>query len=513
MGVFSPDSLPSEILHDILKHLSKRDLCSLRLVSRTYAAFGLPHILKLIASELQESPKKPFEPPSYIHRLTKSCLHDMLESVVKLGVPTDEFNAQGEAALHVAARHGCGSDCIRILLAESANPDVESRLGWTPLMIATRYGHVEAIAELIRGGARLDRRGFHGWTALHVAGQNGWEDIFELLVRAGASLRIADNDGLKATDTPVGRYPPDIENHMNATLTQSDNQHLNSASPAMDASNKPTITFYDIILDPKAYPMAPNPWKTRFALNFAQVPYRTTWVPLNAVAETRNSLQLPANRRHDDGTDFPTLPIIRDPLASSSSSGEKKEILVGDSFDIALHLQRTYLTDKKHQLFQDGENGSSTVSLHRIFNAFVDQVFSQYGAPLGGFYMPLDPRTAEADRQSFLDRFPGKKWEDLEIPPGSEVRKKMLADFETNLEAKLGPCFPVGGAGPFMDGRESPVYADFIVGGWLQFMRGCLPEWEPLRNEWSGGKWGRLFDALQEWTGVDGREGVVPARP
>ncbi|KAK1497648.1 hypothetical protein CCUS01_13041 [Colletotrichum cuscutae] len=205
MGVFSPDSLPSEILHDILKHLSKHDLRSLRLVSRTYAAFGLPHILKLIASELQESPKKPFESPSYIHRLTKSCLHDMLESVVKLGVPTDEFNAQGEAALHVAARHGCGSDCIRILLAESANPDVESRLGWTPLMIATRYGHVEAIAELIRGGARLDRRGFHGWTALHVAGQNGREDIFELLVTAGASLRIADNDGLEATDTPVGR--------------------------------------------------------------------------------------------------------------------------------------------------------------------------------------------------------------------------------------------------------------------------------------------------------------------
>lgn len=32
----------------------------------------------------------------------------------------------------------------------------------------------------------------------------------------------------------------------------------------MDASNKPTITFYDIILDPKAYPMAPNPWKTRY---------------------------------------------------------------------------------------------------------------------------------------------------------------------------------------------------------------------------------------------------------
>ncbi|OHF02679.1 hypothetical protein CORC01_02075 [Colletotrichum orchidophilum] len=273
----------------------------------------------------------------------------------------------------------------------------------------------------------------------------------------------------------------------------------------MDASTKPTITFYDIILDPAAYPMSPNPWKTRYALNFAKVPYRTTWVPLNAVAETRNSLGLPANRKHGDGSDFPTLPIIRDPLASS----EDKGVLVGDSFDIALHLQTTYLSGKKHQLFPAGGNG--TVALHRVFNAFVDQVFGQYGAPLGGFYMPLDPRTAEADRKAFLDRFPGKTWADLEVRPGSEMRKTMLEDFETNLDAKLGPCFPAGG-GPFLDGRESPVYADFVVGGWLQFMRGCLPEWKALRDDWSGGKWGRLLDALQEWTDVDGREGVVPAR-
>jgi hypothetical protein len=32
----------------------------------------------------------------------------------------------------------------------------------------------------------------------------------------------------------------------------------------MDAS-KPTIIFYDIILDPAAYPSSPNPWKTRYA--------------------------------------------------------------------------------------------------------------------------------------------------------------------------------------------------------------------------------------------------------
>ena len=252
-------------------------------------------------------------------------------------------------------------------------------------------------------------------------------------------------------------------------------------------------------------------------------------MPLSAVAETRNSLQLPANRKHLDGSDFPTLPIIRDPLAAMTS---ENEVIVGDSFDIALHLQKTYLfpsspsklspdAGKQRQLFPAEGNG--TVALHRAFNAFVDQLFSQHGAPLAGFYMPLDPRTADSDKASFVRRIPGvTKWEDLEIPKGSEVRKKMLAEFESALDTKLGPCFPSSatgdeskgtqGSGPFMDGRQEPMYADFIVGGWLQFMRGCLPEWEEMRNNWSNGKWGRLLDALEPWTNVDGRDGVVPAR-
>lgn len=251
------------------------------------------------------------------------------------------------------------------------------------------------------------------------------------------------------------------------------------------------------------------------------------------MGKTRSSLNLPANRKHYDGSDFPTLPIIRDPTASGS------EVVVGDSFDIALHLQNTYLSNTSSSTFNDPSSGvaegqqqgqlfpgggSGTVALHRAFNTFVDQIFSQYGAPLAGFYMPFDPQTAESDKAAFVQRIPGvTKWEDLEIPKGSEARSKMLAEFEAALDTKLGPCFPSPetadeaqgggqGIGPFIDGRHVPIYADFIVGGWLQLMRGCLPEWEDLRNKWSGGKWGRLLDALEPWTNIDGREGVVPAR-
>ncbi len=45
------------------------------------------------------------------------------------------------------------------------------------------------------------------------------------------------------------------------------------------------------------------------------------------------------------------------------------------------------------------------------------------------------------------------------------------------------------------------MYADLIIGGWLQMMKNCLPEWEELKR-WHEGVWGRLHDALEEWAQV-----------
>jgi hypothetical protein len=213
-----------------------------------------------------------------------------------------------------------------------------------------------------------------------------------------------------------------------------------------------------------------------------------------------------------DGSDFPTLPVICDPLAAGEG---QEEVRVGDSFDIAVHLQETYLSKNPDgpQLFPAAAAGDAgSIALTRAWNLFVDEVF-QTGAILAGFYMPFDPKTAEADKASFVARFPGlkKTWEEFEIPAGSDMRNQLLKKFEADLNDKLARCFE-GGDGPFVGGRDKPMYADFVVGGWLQFMRGCLPEWEDMRNKWTGGRWGRLLDALEPWTQVDGREGVVPKR-
>lgn len=231
-----------------------------------------------------------------------------------------------------------------------------------------------------------------------------------------------------------------------------------------------------------------------YALNFTNTPYSTIWVPLPEVAATRKKLGVPACRKHTDGTDFLTLPILYEPTTTSST--QQDGTFVGDSFDIAIHLHKKHssLDGKRPPLFPP-----NSIALHRAFNAHVDAIFSLHSL-LAGYYMPFDPATAEISRADFARRVGVSRWEDLEIPQGSEVRKEKLAAFEAALGSALAVWFVRRDEGPFLEGR-TPMYADLIVGGWLQMMRNCLPEWKELRG-WHKGLWGRLHDALEEWAEV-----------
>lgn len=329
-------------------------------------------------------------------------------------------------------------------------------------------------------------------------------------------------------------------------------------------SHSPSITFYDIASGPPVRCFAPNPWKTRYdaitylgptpiscpccpttvpilrlssreihrdphsnhvcryALNFKRVhgsglQYTTTWVPLPEVGSVRASLGAAPVRKHAvDGGDFPTLPVIVDrttaaaaAAAASSSSSDGKEaaaggVVVGDSFDIALHLDRAHPTDPP--LLPAG-----TVGLHRAFNAHADRVFTAHVA-LAAHGMPLDPATAKVTQDEFCRRAgrPPGCWEEL-VPHGA-ARAEMLASFEGAL-GELAALWTARGGGeqgkgasssssPFLEGGKVPMYADLIVGAWLQMMRVCLPEWETLRG-WNGGLWGRLNDALERYAQAD----------
>ncbi|GCB18157.1 hypothetical protein AAWM_01042 [Aspergillus awamori] len=280
------------------------------------------------------------------------------------------------------------------------------------------------------------------------------------------------------------------------------------ATTTTTSNPTPTMTYYDIAMRPPVTrnAAAVNPWKARLALNFKNAPYSTTWVKLPEVSKVRRSLNLPACRKFADGSDFYTLPILSDATTNS---------VIGDSFDIAVYLQKTYPASGGGDLFPPqnldyelkeelkvlvplSERNDIEYADYAKFNNNVDAAFSVH-TMLMVQKMPFDPETAEESKAEFVRRAGLKSWDDFTLE--GEKREQVLASFREMLK-DLARMFERDPSGPFLLG-ERPSHADFIVGGWLRMSRVTLPstEWEQLR-EWHGGVFGRLHDALDVYAEV-----------
>ncbi|KAG0045367.1 hypothetical protein BGZ83_009417 [Gryganskiella cystojenkinii] len=278
-----------------------------------------------------------------------------------------------------------------------------------------------------------------------------------------------------------------------------------SSSSAMATSSKPSeaMIFYDIAMRP---PCATNPWKSRLALNFKNIAYSTTWVPLPDIAKVRCALGVDACRKFGDGTDYYTLPILIDPNTNSK---------IGDSFDIAVYLQNKYPNSGSGNLFPRqeldfvfnldhallvplSERKESEHDDYSRFNTNVDAAFSAH-VGLMAYNLPFDPATAEASKAQFIQRAGVKSWDDFEVK--GEKREKLIESFHLML-GDLGKLFLRDTSGPFLLGEQAS-YADLIVGGWLRMASDTLPknEWEAVRG-WHGGIFGRLHDGLEKYAEV-----------
>ncbi|KAI0112526.1 hypothetical protein GGR51DRAFT_507382 [Nemania sp. FL0031] len=247
---------------------------------------------------------------------------------------------------------------------------------------------------------------------------------------------------------------------------------------ASASSSSDPILFYDISLCPPSRPHAPNPWKTRYALNFKRANFVTKWVDLSEVTSTRKSLGADPVRFFADGEPFYTLPVIKDPSDNK---------VVGDSFDIAVYLDKKY--PDAPRLFRH------SIGLYAAFNAHIDSIF-----PTGGLLfskgMRFNPETEEQVKAEFCRRAGVKSWDELTI--SEEERRKVLSSYRVAL-GEAAKYFRFSD-GPFIGGKE-PDYADIIIGGWLMFLSLIVPEWEEIRT-WHGGVWGKLHDGLEPYRGT-----------
>ncbi|GJC79877.1 glutathione S-transferase-like protein ustS [Colletotrichum liriopes] len=251
--------------------------------------------------------------------------------------------------------------------------------------------------------------------------------------------------------------------------------------PPTSTTSNP-IVFYDIATRPPVEKTccSPNPWKARLALNFKDLPYSTSWVALPDISKVRGSLKVPPCRKFADGTDFFTLPIIEDPATDS---------LVGDSFDIAVYLQKTYPKSGAGDLFPLRRSTTSSSTMEYLY---------RYRNVARANFLNT-PATAEATKAEFVRRAGVSCWDDFALI--GEQREKMMDSFR-NMLGDLAKLFLKDTSGPFLLGTKAS-YADLMIGAWLRMMYVTLPEseWEEVRS-WHEGIFGHLYDALEAYAEV-----------
>ncbi len=97
--------------------------------------------------------------------------------------------------LHSAARADWGSRIDRLLAKCPERVNEPDKRGQTPLMHASKFGAMESMAALLRGGADLSAQCHEGGTALHWAAWLGRKEAVLLLLDRGASPDVVDKEG------------------------------------------------------------------------------------------------------------------------------------------------------------------------------------------------------------------------------------------------------------------------------------------------------------------------------
>ena len=97
---------------------------------------------------------------------------------------------------HAAARFG-NLDALKRLFLMLGTPDTPNALSFTCLHMAASYGHTSCVEWLLSNGgsANLDLASAQGWTPLHLACRAGHHESAQRLIDAGASLRLQDKYG------------------------------------------------------------------------------------------------------------------------------------------------------------------------------------------------------------------------------------------------------------------------------------------------------------------------------
>lgn len=91
-----------------------------------------------------------------------------------------------ECGMLNAARDGNLAALEEVMRSPYANVNCTDVNGWTPLMLAAKYGHSKIVDVLLSAGAEVNRRNDSGMTALKLAREHKREEVVRTLLTWGA---------------------------------------------------------------------------------------------------------------------------------------------------------------------------------------------------------------------------------------------------------------------------------------------------------------------------------------
>lgn len=109
-------------------------------------------------------------------------------------LPVSASPGKLDARLQAAAASGDAA-AIALLLGQGANLEARDESGATPLLIATRYNHIDAARVLIDAGANVNAKDRIQDSAYLYAGARGHNEILKMTLTHGADLRSTNRYG------------------------------------------------------------------------------------------------------------------------------------------------------------------------------------------------------------------------------------------------------------------------------------------------------------------------------
>jgi|TARA_B110000483_G_scaffold58698_2_gene73277 ankyrin repeat protein len=111
----------------------------------------------------------------------------------------NEKNAYDRSVLHKAAYYSGSATLLENLITQGADVNARDKGACTPLHLAAKNGHVEALQILLENGANMHVKDIkHGWTPLHIAIVSKQYESAKFLIRAGSSVSECDKWGNSA---------------------------------------------------------------------------------------------------------------------------------------------------------------------------------------------------------------------------------------------------------------------------------------------------------------------------